>query len=74
MKKSTIIVIISIVFVTIIFGLYLFKTNARNTTADIYLENCLKSTLALENADVNDTFLSCEWVVSQYRKYGEWKF
>ncbi len=74
MKKEIIVLTAVIAIVAIVFGWYLFVTNPRNTTADIYLDNCLRSTLALENADVKDTFVGCELAVGLYRKYGEWKF
>jgi hypothetical protein len=72
MKKSTIMLIAVLVITTIIFGRYLLLTNARNTTADIYLDNCLESSLALEGADIQDIFISCEMAVNLYRKHGSW--
>ncbi|MFH1534140.1 MAG: hypothetical protein ABID64_04380 [Nitrospirota bacterium] len=74
MKKQNLILTAVVLLFAIIFGWYLFVTNPRNTKADIYLDNCLKSGLAIENIDIKDVFTSCEMVVGLYRKYGEWKF
>jgi hypothetical protein len=71
MKKEIALLSVIITVIAIVFGWYLFIVNPRNTTADIYLDNCLQASLK-DSVNVEGIFVSCELASDFYREHGEW--